>query len=99
MGLFRRQKQQETAPVQMRLWERHPFGLMGGYVPLGNNEIGLYREIREAGPNCGRGDYKAHSAYRGLYGGMRRRRRRDRAPAVFEKCKHRPGTAGNKLIY
>ena len=50
MGIFRRQKKPEVSPVQMRSWERHPFGLLGGYVPLGNNEISLYREIREAVP-------------------------------------------------
>ena len=50
MGIFRRQKMQELPQVQMRLWEKHPFGSLGGYVPLGNNEIGLYREIREAVP-------------------------------------------------
>ena len=36
--------------VQLRDGGRHPFGLLDGYVPLKNGEIGLYRAIREAVP-------------------------------------------------
>lgn len=36
--------------VQLRDWERHPFGLLDQYVPLRSGEIALYRSIREAVP-------------------------------------------------
>ena len=36
--------------VQLRDWERHPFGVLDQYVPLRSGEITLYRSIREAVP-------------------------------------------------
>lgn len=36
--------------VQLRSAERHPFGMLDGYVPLGGGDIRLYRAIREAVP-------------------------------------------------
>lgn len=45
-------KKQEAAPaaVQLRDWERHPFGMLGEYVPLRSGETRLYRAVREAVP-------------------------------------------------
>lgn len=45
-------KKQEAAPaaVQLRGWERHPFGMLGEYVPLRSGETRLYRAVREAVP-------------------------------------------------
>lgn len=36
--------------VQLRDWERHPFGVLDQYVPLRSGELTLYRSIREAVP-------------------------------------------------
>ena len=36
--------------VQTRQGEGHPFGVLKGYVPLGQGEINLYRALREALP-------------------------------------------------
>ena len=52
MKLFRREKTGtggETA-VQLRDAGRQPFGVLGGYVPLGGGDVMLYRAIREAVP-------------------------------------------------
>ena len=40
----------EPAAVQLRSWERHPFGPLGEYVPLRGGEARLYRAVREADP-------------------------------------------------
>ena len=45
-----RGKPRGSPEVQVRSAERHPFGLLSGYVPLGGGETGLYRAIREAVP-------------------------------------------------
>ena len=51
MGLFDKKRAGvPTAAVQMRSGQRHPFGILDGYVPLHQGEIGLYRAIREAVP-------------------------------------------------
>lgn len=52
MGLFKREKREETAPglVQLRESSRHPFSLIDGYIPLHRPEFALYRSIREAVP-------------------------------------------------
>ncbi|MGN8876186.1 serine/threonine protein phosphatase [Pseudoflavonifractor sp. HCP28S3_F10] len=51
MGWLERKKQTAAGrAVQMRQGERHPFGVLDGYVPLRNGEIALYRSIREAVP-------------------------------------------------
>lgn len=51
-GLKWLKKQETAAPaaVQLRDWERHPFGALGEYVPLRNGEARLYRAVREAVP-------------------------------------------------
>ena len=44
-------KQREAPPsVQLRSGERHPFGVLREYVPLGRGEARLYRAVREAVP-------------------------------------------------
>lgn len=45
-----KKKRPESMLVQSREGERHPFGMLDGYVPLRNGEIMLYRAIREALP-------------------------------------------------
>jgi len=51
---------QEGKPgaVQLRNWERHPFGPLGEYVPLRNGEVRLYRAVREAVPVVDAAIYK-----------------------------------------
>ena len=49
MKLFSKQKDR-TPTVQLRSGEKHPFGLLDSYVPLGSGETRLYRTIREAVP-------------------------------------------------
>ena len=54
-------KRRETAavlPVQLRSGERHPFGLLREYVPLGQGEARLYRAVREAVPVVDAAIYK-----------------------------------------
>ena len=46
------------AAVQLRDWERHPFGILGEYVPLHNGEARLYRAVREAVPVVDAAIYK-----------------------------------------
>ena len=57
-----RRKQPAAAPapaaVQLRNWERHPFGMLGEYVPLRNAEARLYRAVREAVPVVDAAIYK-----------------------------------------
>ena len=43
-------KKTPALTVQTREGERHPFGALGGYVPLKTGEMELYRAIREALP-------------------------------------------------
>ena len=50
MGIFKRNGTLVPPQVQMRSTERHPFGALDSYVPLGGGEIRLYRAIREAVP-------------------------------------------------
>lgn len=47
-----------AAQVQLRSRERHPFGLLGDYVPLGSGELRLYRAVREAVPVVDAAVYK-----------------------------------------
>ena len=49
MKLFSKQKSR-VPTVQIRSGEKHPFGLLDSYVPLGSGETRLYRTIREAVP-------------------------------------------------
>jgi len=50
MKLFTGKQKRQTASVQLRRAESHPFGMLDGYVPLGSAETRLYRQIREAVP-------------------------------------------------
>lgn len=51
MKWFEKKKPAGKPPqVQLRDWERHPFGVLDQYVPLRSGEISLYRSIREAVP-------------------------------------------------
>ncbi len=50
MKWFERKKPAAGPVVQLREGEKHPFGMLEGYVPLRNGEIVLYRAIREALP-------------------------------------------------
>lgn len=51
MKWFEKKKPVGKPPqVQLRDWERHPFGVLDQYVPLRSGEITLYRSIREAVP-------------------------------------------------
>lgn len=51
MKWFEKKKPAAKPPqVQLRDWERHPFGVLDQYVPLRSGEIALYRSIREAVP-------------------------------------------------
>jgi hypothetical protein len=56
---FRKQKPQTGGvPVQLRDCTRHPFGMLGEYVPLRNGEVRLYRAVREAVPVVDAAIYK-----------------------------------------
>lgn len=50
MGIFKKPREPAARAVQIRSAERHPFGMLDSYVPLGGGEIRLYRSIREALP-------------------------------------------------
>ncbi len=62
---MKRRKKRETgqaevrpAAVQLRNWEKHPFGMLGEYVPLRNGEVRLYQAVREAVPVVDAAIYK-----------------------------------------
>ena len=63
---MKRRKKREAAPgaeagpaaAQLRNWEKHPFGMLGEYVPLRNGEARLYRAVREAVPVVDAAIYK-----------------------------------------
>lgn len=48
----------QPAAVQLRSGERHPFGILGEYVPLRSGETQLYRAVREAIPVVDAAIYK-----------------------------------------
>ena len=51
MRWFKREKKADfPGEVQLRGAERHPFGMLGDYVPLSRGEAQLYRAVREAVP-------------------------------------------------
>ncbi|MEG1917147.1 MAG: serine/threonine protein phosphatase [Oscillospiraceae bacterium] len=60
MGLWRKKglSLPAAATVQLRETRRQPFGALEGYVPLRNNEVQLYRAIREAVPVVDAAIYK-----------------------------------------
>ena len=48
-----KKKRKESGPVavcQLRAGERHPFGALRSFVPLGTGEEEIYRQLREAIP-------------------------------------------------
>ena len=50
MGLFKNRKTERiSAPVSQNM-NRHPFGIVDGYVPLGAPNMRLYKALREAVP-------------------------------------------------
>lgn len=53
-----KQKPETAAAVQLRNAERHPFGILDGYVPLRSGELRLYRAIREGVPVVDAAIYK-----------------------------------------
>ncbi len=56
----RRAEAPEAGPaaVQLRSWEKHPFGMLGEYAPLRSGEARLYRAVREAVPVVDAAIYK-----------------------------------------
>lgn len=50
MGIFKRSAPKAAVSTQLRGCDRHPFGMLDSYVPLGGGDIRLYRMIREAVP-------------------------------------------------
>lgn len=50
MGIFKKPRAEPGRCAQLRSAEKHPFGVLSGYVPLGGGDIRLYRAIREAVP-------------------------------------------------
>ena len=58
MWSCRKNKQVAPAEVQLRSAQRHPFGALREYVPLGRGEARLYRAVREAVPVVDAAVYK-----------------------------------------
>ena len=58
MRWFKKQETAAAAPVQLRDGARHPFGMLGDYVPLRSGEDSLYRAVREAVPLVDAAIYK-----------------------------------------
>lgn len=58
MKWWKREKELAAPVVQMRGGSRHPFGMLGDYVPLQNGETRLYRAVREAVPVVDAAIYK-----------------------------------------
>ena len=59
MDFWKRRRETEApATVQLRDGTRNPFGLMDGYVPLGDGTSRLYRAIREGVPIVDAAIYK-----------------------------------------
>ena len=56
--LKKRREEVSPAAVQLRGGERHPFGVLGDYVPLRQGETRLYRAVREAVPVVDAAVYK-----------------------------------------
>lgn len=58
MRRFWKQAPAPATAVQLRGGERHPFGMLGDYVPLRSGELRLYRAVREAVPVVDAAIYK-----------------------------------------
>ena len=51
MKWWKQKRRGDALPVvQVRQGERHPFGVVDRYIPLGTGEAALYRAIREGVP-------------------------------------------------
>ncbi len=50
MSIFKRPRAEPAVRTQIRSAQRHPFGMLDAYVPLGGGDVRLYRAIREAVP-------------------------------------------------
>ncbi|WP_369282741.1 serine/threonine protein phosphatase [Oscillibacter sp. GMB15532] len=57
-GKRKQAPEKPAAVVQLRNAERHPFGVLDGYVPLRGGELRLYRAIREGVPVVDAAVYK-----------------------------------------
>ena len=55
---WKREKEPAAPVVQIRDGTRHPFGMLGEYVPLRNGEVRLYKAVREAVPVVDAAIYK-----------------------------------------
>ncbi|MBQ7777769.1 MAG: serine/threonine protein phosphatase [Oscillibacter sp.] len=58
MKWFKKQEPAAAVPVQLRDGERHPFGMLRGYLPTRHGEMQLYRQVREAVPLVDAAIYK-----------------------------------------
>ena len=58
MKWCKREKEPAAPVVQIRDGTRHPFGMLGEYVPLRNGEVRLYKAVREAVPVVDAAIYK-----------------------------------------
>ena len=58
MKWWKREKEPVAPVVQIRDGTRHPFGMLGEYVPLRNGEVRLYKAVREAVPVVDAAIYK-----------------------------------------
>ena len=58
MKWWKREKDPAAPVVQIRDGTRHPFGMLGEYVPLRNGEVRLYKAVREAVPVVDAAIYK-----------------------------------------
>ena len=58
MKWWKREKEPAAPVGQIRDGTRHPFGMLGEYVPLRNGEVRLYKAVREAVPVVDAAIYK-----------------------------------------
>lgn len=58
LGFRKQDRQTATTAVQLRNGGKHPFGILGEYVPLRGGEAQLYRAVREAIPVVDAAIYK-----------------------------------------
>lgn len=50
MGIFKKKNNARVSAPAVQTKNRHPFGMIDGYVPLGAPQLRLYRALREAVP-------------------------------------------------
>ena len=58
LGFQKKKPQRAACSTQLRQQARHPFGMLGDYVPLRGGETALYRAVREAVPVVDAAIYK-----------------------------------------